>query len=48
VREDWSPEKHGLVAFFNDNPKMAKKLSIVVEENKPHLINLLEPLKLQV
>ncbi len=47
MREDWSPEKHGLVAFFNNNPKMAKKLSIV-EENKPHLIDLLEPLKLQV
>ena len=45
VREDWSPEKHGLVAFFKNNPKMAAKLSIV-DENKPHLINLLTPLKL--
>ena len=45
VREDWSPEKHGLVAFFKNNPKMAKKLSIV-DANKPHLINLLTPLKL--
>jgi beta-lactamase superfamily II metal-dependent hydrolase len=47
VREDWSPETHGLVAFFGKNPKMAKKLSIIVEENKPHLIDLLEPLKLK-
>jgi beta-lactamase superfamily II metal-dependent hydrolase len=45
VREDWSPRKHGLVAFFKDNPQMAEKLSIV-EDGKPHLIDLLEPLKL--
>lgn len=45
VREDWSPEKHGLVAFFSSNPKMAKKLSIV-EDGEPHLIDLLEPLEL--
>ena len=48
VREDWSPEKHSLAAFFKNNPKMAKKLSIVVEESEPHLIDLLEPLELQV
>jgi hypothetical protein len=48
VREDWSPEKHGLVAFFEKNPNMAKKLSIIADENKPHLINLLDPLKLQL
>jgi Asp-tRNA(Asn)/Glu-tRNA(Gln) amidotransferase C subunit len=47
VREDWSPKKHSLAAFFKNNPEMAKKLSIV-EEGEPHLINLLEPLKLQV
>ena len=45
VRPDWSPEKHGLVAFFKNNPEMAAKLSIV-DENKPHLINLLTPLRL--
>lgn len=45
VREDWSPRKHSLGAFFKDNPKMVRKLSIV-EEGKPHLINLLEPVKL--
>jgi hypothetical protein len=45
VREDWSPKKHGLVAFFKDNPEMAKRVSIV-EDGKPHLINLLQPLKL--
>ena len=45
VRPDWSPEKNGLVAFFKNNPKMAKKLSIV-DEDEPHLIDLLKPLKL--
>jgi len=47
VREDWSPEKHSLTAFFQNNPKMAAKLSIVDKE-KPHLIDLLKPLKLEV
>lgn len=37
----WSPKKQGLVAFFDENPKFAKKVSIV-DEKKPHLINLLE------
>jgi hypothetical protein len=46
VREDWSVEEHSLTAFFRNNPKMAAKLSIV-EEKKPHLIDLLEPLKLR-
>jgi hypothetical protein len=45
VRENWSPEKHSLAAFFKGNPEMAKKLSIV-EDGKPHLIDLLEPLNL--
>jgi beta-lactamase superfamily II metal-dependent hydrolase len=37
----WSPKKQGLVAFFDENPKFAKKVSIV-DEKKPHLINLLD------
>ncbi|HSL54480.1 MAG TPA: hypothetical protein VK868_08790 [Pyrinomonadaceae bacterium] len=37
----WSPKKQGLVAFFAENPKFAKKVSIVPEK-KPHLINLLD------
>jgi hypothetical protein len=44
VREDWSPAKHSLAAFFKSNPGMARKLSIV-EDGKPHLIDLLAPLK---
>ena len=37
----WSPKKQGLVAFFDENPKFFKKVSIV-NEKKPHLINLLD------
>lgn len=39
--KSWSPKKQGLVAFFDANPKFAKKVSIV-DEKKPHLINLLD------
>jgi hypothetical protein len=41
VREDWSPKKHSLTAFFTDHNDFAKKVS-VVEEGKPHVINLLD------
>ena len=37
----WSPKKQGLVAFFDANPKFAKKI-VIVDEKKPHLINLLD------
>jgi hypothetical protein len=45
VRPDWSPAEHSLTTFFKDNPKMAKKVKIV-DEKKPHLIDLLDPVKL--
>jgi hypothetical protein len=41
VREDWSPEKHSLTSFFAKHQDFAKKVSIV-EDNIPHMINLLE------
>jgi beta-lactamase superfamily II metal-dependent hydrolase len=41
VREDWSPEKHGLKAFFKANQNFAKKVRIV-EKGKPHVIDLLD------
>jgi hypothetical protein len=41
VRENWSPKKHSLTTFFTDHKDFAKKVSIV-EEGKPHVINLLE------
>lgn len=40
LRENWSPAKHGLVAFFKKNPAFAKKVSIV-DAKAPHLIDLL-------
>ena len=43
VREDWSPAKHSLTAFFADHQDFAGKVSIVVE-GKPHVIDLLEAL----
>jgi hypothetical protein len=44
VRADWSAKKNGLASFFADNKEMAKKIRIV-EENKPHLIDLLDQVK---
>jgi beta-lactamase superfamily II metal-dependent hydrolase len=41
VRSDWSPKKNSLASFLVDNKEMAKKVRIV-EEGKPHLINLLD------
>jgi len=43
VREDWSPAEQSLASFFAKNPKL--KVAIV-DEKKPHLIDLLDPLKL--
>jgi hypothetical protein len=42
-REDWSPKKHGLVAFFDAHPDFAKQVRIV-DATKPHLIELLDPI----
>jgi hypothetical protein len=44
VRKDWSPAKNGLAAFFDAHPKLAKKVRIV-DGGKPHLIDLLDPVK---
>ena len=43
VREKWSAEDHSLVAFFDANPLLKKKLRIV-DEKKPHVIDLAEKL----
>lgn len=43
--EDWSPAKDSLGALFKDNPKFGKKV-VIVDPDKPHLIDLLEPLEL--
>lgn len=44
VRKDWSPADNGLTVFFDAHAKLAKKVQIVGEA-KPHLIDLLEPMK---
>lgn len=44
VRKDWSPAANGLIAFFKAHPKLAKKVRIV-DAAKPHLIDLLDPVK---
>jgi hypothetical protein len=44
VRENWSPQKHSLTAFFAAHQDFAGKLSIV-EEGTPHVINLLDALE---
>ncbi len=41
VRPNWSPAKNSLTAFFAANKAFAKKV-VIVDENKPHLINLLD------
>ncbi|KYG20987.1 hypothetical protein SE92_12575 [Bradyrhizobium sp. AT1] len=45
VRENWSPAKHSLAALFKNNPKLAGKV-VIVDPDKPHLIDLLKPLDL--
>ena len=45
VRENWSPEQHSLGALFESTPKFGGKV-VIVDPSKPHLIELLEPLKL--
>jgi beta-lactamase superfamily II metal-dependent hydrolase len=45
VRANWSAKKNSLSALFEDNPSFAKKVKIV-DADKPHLIDLLDPLKL--
>jgi hypothetical protein len=44
VRPDWSPAKNGLRAFFARHERLEDKVRIVDEE-KPHLIDLLDPVK---
>jgi hypothetical protein len=43
IREKWSAQNHGLVAFFDAHPLFKKKLRIVDAE-KPHAIDLIDKL----
>jgi hypothetical protein len=44
IRINWSPAKHGLLAFFGKRPDMAKRVRIV-DEDKPYILDLLDPVK---
>jgi hypothetical protein len=41
VRANWSPKKNSLTAFFAAHKKFAKKV-VIVSEDEPHVINLLD------
>jgi hypothetical protein len=45
VRPNWSPAKHSLRAFFDANDGLEDKVEIV-DEKKPHVINLRDPLNI--
>ncbi|MEK6282626.1 MAG: hypothetical protein AABN95_19875 [Acidobacteriota bacterium] len=42
VRPNWSRKKHSLAALFEDNPKFKKKVSLIEEDEEPHVIDLLD------
>ena len=44
VRENWSPAKHSLAAFFAKVQLAAGQKIDIVDAKKPHVIDLLEPL----
>lgn len=43
-RENWSPAKHSLAAFFKKTKLAAGQKIHIVDPKKPHVIDLLEPL----
>ena len=45
IRPDWTPEINSLTEFFKANPKFAQKIKIV-DEKEPHLIDLLDAVKI--
>ena len=44
VRENWSPAKHSLTAFFEKTKLSAGQKIEIVDAKKPHVIDLLDPL----
>ncbi len=44
VRENWSPAKHSLAAFFAKANLTPNQIISIVAEDKPHVIDLLDPL----
>ena len=45
VRPNWSPAAHSLAAFLKKNPKFSRKV-VIVSDKTPHLIDLLDPVKI--
>ncbi len=45
VRPDWSPKKHSLTAFFKDTPLSHGQRIEIVQDEKPHVIDLLDPIE---
>jgi len=43
-REDWSPAKHSLEAFFDAHPLSAGQKLHIVQKDQPHVIDLLDAL----
>lgn len=43
VRKAWSDDENGLVSFLAENKAFAKKI-VIVEEDEPHVIDLIDPL----
>jgi len=43
VRPVWAPKKHSLAGFLSAHPSFKKKVRIV-EEDEPHVIDLLDPI----
>ena len=43
-RENWSARKHGLTAFFKKKKLAKGQKLVIVDEKKPHVIDLLDPL----
>jgi hypothetical protein len=43
VRKKWSDKEHSLSAFFEKNAAFGEKV-VIVEKDKPHVIDLLDPL----
>jgi hypothetical protein len=43
-RENWSAQKHGLMAFFGKKKLAKGQKLVIVDAKKPHVIDLLDPL----
>jgi hypothetical protein len=47
VRPNWSKQENSLRAFFDTHNGLEKNKVKIVDENKPHVIDLLDPLTIR-